>query len=95
MPENPNTNLHDLILANGWEQGSLTVLSVFGIEEEPNTVLIAVTQTCDLANSSLEKEPEVEFVKAQIVSEKNQTTRTSKVLDVYRYIATEKFTKLI
>jgi hypothetical protein len=88
MPENPNTNLHDLILANGWEQGSLTVLSVFGIEEEPNTVLIAVTQTCDLANSSLEKEPEVEFVKAQIVSEKNpdyENLKSSRCLQIYSH----------
>lgn len=83
-----DVNLHDLILANGWEQGSLAALSALGIEEDLDIVFIAVTQTCDLANSSLEKEPEVEFVQAQIVTEKNpnfENLKNSRCLQVYSH----------
>jgi hypothetical protein len=71
MPENLKNSLHDLILVNGWQQGSLALPSNFGIEiGTSECVLIAVTQTCDLAQESLDKEPEVEFVLAQIVAKK-------------------------
>lgn len=75
MPENPEASLHDLILANGWRQGSFALPTDLGLESEfdDQVRFIAISLTCDLANNDLAKEPTVEFVKASLIAKRNST----------------------